>query len=112
MEAELPNSTLTYYDLCQLLTSNPIALVSWNTEAFNMTPSISGTFCVWLSTRSRTTLPDSLLADSLTVGGRLQGRSVNFTSAEETLKKGKCNYAVDCVTLIITAAVKILYIFR
>ena len=63
------------------LTSNPIAPVSWSTEAFNVTPSASGIICDRLSTWFNTTLslPDGSVPNTHTVGGWLQGRTVMVT---------------------------------
>ena len=76
----MSNAVQSLY-LVKLLTSNPIALSSWETEMFNVTPRCNGIISYdWLSTLSRTTPPDVLLPNILTVGGRLQGMIVTVTT--------------------------------
>ena len=75
-----------------LLTSNPIALMSWSRVTLNVICCGREIFSDWLITRSTTTPPDGLLMDSLTAGGWLQGRSVRFAALIN-------NWTVASVTL-------------
>ena len=75
-----------------LLTSNPIALMSWSRVTLNVISCGREIFSDWLITRSTTTPPDGLLMDSLTAGGWLQGRSVRFAALIN-------NWTVASVTL-------------